>query len=178
MKYKWTIAVLLGLVLILACANPVRIGLKGLKADLISLSDKIKGGKHLMEQVSYLEKQVIEKPSEEIIPEIDVLKNEIRELISLEMRLKALNDSLKVLEGNPRAPRPIKEEIPIIRDRVEKLFEDIEVLKGEGVRLEGLKAYIKGGKIDVKEKETVEKPEERIEEEKETERKKIEKKTY
>lgn len=178
MKFKWTIAVLLGLVLILACANPVRIGLKGLKADIISLSQDIKEGKHLMEQASNLEKQIIENPSEELIPEIDKLKNRMRELISLEIRLKTINDSLNILEGNPRATRPIKEEIPIIRDRIGGLFEDIEVLKGEGVRLEGLKAYIKGGKIDVKEKETVEKSEERIEEEKETERKKIEKKTY
>ena len=178
MKNKGAIAVLLGLVLILACANPVRIGLKGLKADIISLSQDIKEGKHLMEQASNLEKQIIENPSEELIPEIDKLKNRIRELISLEIRLKTINDSLNILEGNPRATRPIKEEIPIIRDRIEGLFEDIVVLKGEGVRLEGLKAYIKGEKIDVKEIDTEEKLKERIEEEDEAERKKIEKKTY
>ncbi len=168
----------IGLLLVLACANPVKIGLKGLKTDLDNVSSEVKKGKSIMEQASDIERQIKESPSEYLVGKIDALKGQIREIVSLEMRLGSIADSLAVLEMSPKATETIKEEISLARNLAENLKEDIVDLRETDAKLGELRAYILSVKTELKEKTEVEKPVEKTEEKEESERKKIEKKTY
>lgn len=176
MKRIWPVAVCIVLALILSCANPVRTGLQGLKTDLDKVANEIKRGTSLIEQASDLEKQVMESPSEYLVGKIDALKEQIRKVVSLEIKLKTVDDSLSMLEGHPKATGAIKDEIVVVRERIKKLRENLEELKATGGRLDELRSRIVSIESEIKEKETMEKPTEKIEEE-ESGRKKIEKKT-
>ena len=67
-------AALLGLVLVLACANPVQIGLKGLREDVDSLEMKIEAEMAILDQVAALEKAKI---GEELKEKIDDLRKRL-----------------------------------------------------------------------------------------------------
>jgi len=146
MKKKGAMGALLGLALVLACANPVKLGLQGLQTDVGSLTEKIEAGAPLTEQVTALEQEVMEKPAEEFLPKIEELKAEIGEVVLLEVQLTAIGDSLAILDKSPRTTEPLKRNISALKERVEGLAGEIAALKEADAKLDELKVKIEEAK--------------------------------
>ncbi len=132
-------AALLGLVLVLACANPVQIGVKGLREDVNSLEEKIEAEMVILDEVAALEK---EKIGEELKEKIDELKAKIGKAMGFEEEVKSVSDSLATLEKNPKATEPLKGEIAGLKGEIEKLTDKIASLKDADARLNELKVKI------------------------------------
>jgi len=150
MKKKGAIAVFLGVALVLACANPVKLGLQGLQSDVNSLAEKIEAGVLLTEQVTALEQEVTAKPAEEFLfyspPNIEKLKGEIGKVVLLEVQLTAIGDSLAILGTSPRATEALKKDISALKEKVEGLADEIAALKEADAKLDELKVKIEEAK--------------------------------
>ena len=143
---KATVGVFLGVALVLACANPVKVGLQGLQSDVNSLAEKIEAGVLLTEQVAALEQEVTAKPAEEFLSNIEELNGEIEKVVLLEAQLTTIGDSLAVLDKSPRATKPLKKDISALSERIEELAGKVAVLREADAKLDELEIKIEEAK--------------------------------
>ncbi|PIP11676.1 MAG: hypothetical protein COT45_06415 [bacterium (Candidatus Stahlbacteria) CG08_land_8_20_14_0_20_40_26] len=143
---KATVGVFLGVALVLACANPVKVGLQGLQSDVNSLAEKIEAGVLLTEQVAALEQEVTAKPAEEFLSNIEELNGEIEKVVLLEAQLTTIGDSLAVLDKSPRATEPLKKDISALSERIEELAGKVAVLREADAKLDELEIKIEEAK--------------------------------
>ncbi|PIX89528.1 MAG: hypothetical protein COZ31_01580 [Nitrospirae bacterium CG_4_10_14_3_um_filter_44_29] len=143
---KATVGVFLGVALVLACANPVKVDLQGLQSDVNSLAEKIEAGVLLTEQVAALEQEVTAKPAEEFLSNIEELNGEIEKVVLLEAQLTTIGDSLAVLDKSPRATEPLKKDISALSERIEELAGKVAVLREADAKLDELEIKIEEAK--------------------------------
>jgi len=143
---KATVGVFLGVALVLACANPVKVDLQGLQSDVNSLAEKIEAGVLLTEQVAALEQEVTAKPAEEFLSNIEELNGEIEKVVLLEAQLTTIGDSLAVLDKSPRATEPLKKDISALSERIEELAGKVAVLREADAKLAELEIKIEEAK--------------------------------
>lgn len=139
---RGAIAGVLGLVLVLGCANPVQVGIRGLETDVEPLVVTIEAGAPLVEEATALIQEAGEEPGEEFLPKIEELKGKIGEVVVVEPDVKKIADSLTVLEEHQRITDPLKERIATLKETVGGLTGTITSLKEVDTKLDEVKQRI------------------------------------